>query len=237
MDRLALCQRLASECGSSATLTTTISQTGENARFVNWLDQAWLELQTKHDDWTFMRSSNQLGAGATFATVDGQASYPLGTGVGTVGILAANFGKWDPYSFRNYTTTVGTQNESHLDWIPYDSWRDAYMFGANRSVKTRPVAVAIGPDNSVCLGPASNGLYTVIGDYYTAPTAMAADTDTPTGLPAQFHMLLVYGGMEYYAAFEAAPEVQQRGQIGRNRMLKQLEALRAPQISFSGALC
>jgi hypothetical protein len=79
-----------------------------------------------------MRSSNILGAGASFVTVAGQASYPLGTGAGTVGIAVDSFGKWDRETFRCYTTTVGTNDEQFLDDIPFDVWRDAYMLGAMR---------------------------------------------------------------------------------------------------------
>lgn len=237
MNRLQLSQRLALECGVSGTLTTTIGQVGSLGRIVTWVDQSWLEVQTEKDDWNWMRSSNILGAGMSFATVAGQASYPLGTGVGTCGVTAATFGKWDRGTFRNYTTTVGISNENYLDDIPFDVFRDSYMYGANRLVQTRPVAVAIGPDKSVCLGPPPNGLYTITGDYFVAPTAMSADTDTPTGLPAQFQIAIIYKAMMYYGAYESAPEVYQRGAQGWSLILAQLEATNTPMISFGGALC
>ena len=236
MNFLTLSQRLQLECGVSGTLSTTAGQTGSLNRLVSWIGTAWEELQAEHDDWDFMKSSNLLGSGVSFTTVAGTAYYTLGTGAGTVGVTAANFGKWDRTAFRNYTTTVGTNNEMYLDWIPYDTWRNAYMFGAMRSVQTRPVAVAIGPDNSVCLGPPPNALYTVTGDYFIAPTTMSQDTDTPTGLPVRYHMAIVYKAMEYYGSYEAAPEVLQRGQSSYKRLLAELEALRLPEISFAGSL-
>lgn len=237
MTFLQLCQRLAQECGVSGTLTTTVGQVGSLGRIVTWVNQAFTELQTEHDDWNFLRSSNLLGAGVSFTTVAGQSSYPLGTGVGTCGISASTFDKWDLESFRNYTTTVGFTNETFLDYIPYDVWRDSYQLGAMRTVQTRPVAVAIGPDKSVCLGPPPNGLYTITGDYFVAPTAMSADTDTPTGLPAQFQIAIIYKAMMYYGAYESAPEVYQRGAQGWSLILAQLEATNTPMISFGGALC
>ena len=236
MNRLQLCQRAALECGVSGTITTTIGQVGSLARIVTWVDEGWGELQTEHDDWDWMRSSNLLGAGASFATVAGQASYPLGTGAGTTGIDVSAFGKWDRYSFRNYVTTVGITSEMFLDFIPYDTWRNAYMLGAMRTVKTRPVVVAIGPDKSVCIGPPSNGLYTVTADYFTAPAAMAADTDTPTGLPAQFHMAIVYAAMMLYAGYESAQEVYNKGAAGYGSLLRELEAHYLPEVHFAGAL-
>ena len=183
-----------------------------------------------------MRSSNLLGAGMSFTTVAGQASYPLGVGAGTCGITASAFGKWDRESFRNYTTSAGVSNEMFLDEISFDTWRDAYMLGAMRGVQTRPVAIAIGPDESICLGPPPNALYTITGDYFAAPSAMSADVDVPALLPAKFHMLIVYKAMTKYAGYESAPEVFDRGSQGWSTLLAQLEAIKSPRMSFGGAL-
>lgn len=193
-------------------------------------------MQTTNDDWDWMRSSNILGQGASFPTVAGSAVYPLGTGAGTCGVPVANFGKWDRNTFRNYLTTAGTDNEWFLDWIDYDKWRNSYMLGALRSVQTRPVAVAFAPNKAVCLGPPSNGLYTVTGDYWMAPTQMVADTDVPAGLPAQQHMILVYDAMRSYAGYESAEEVLARGEKGYHSLKNQLEANYQPEIYSAGSL-
>lgn len=238
MNKLALVNSLIQECGvSGGPLTTIVGQTGSIGRCVSWIDASFNEIQTEHDDWDWMRSSNLLGAGASFATVAGQASYQLGTTAGTVGIAVDSFGKWDKDTFRCYTTTVGTNDEQFLDEVPFDVWRDTYMLGANRSVQTRPVVVAVGPDQSVNVGPPSNGLYTVTGDYFVAPATMASDTATPTGLPLRYHMLIVYRAMIKYGAYESASEVFSRGNLEYNLMFNQLEAVRLPQIGFAGALC
>lgn len=235
MTFLQLVQRLVAECASAQSISSIVSQTGEALRFVNWASQAWTEIQAMHDDWEFLRSSSLLGSGVSFATVSGTSSYPLGSGAGTVGVTAANFGKWIPDSFRNYATTVGTSSEVFMDPIDFDVWRDAYMYGAMRNVRTRPMAVAIGPDKSLCLGPVPNALYTVTGDYYAAPSTMSVDADTPTGLPSRFHMLIVYKAMQYYAAYEAAPEVQARGNDGWSSLITELEAAYGPKIRMAGA--
>lgn len=238
MNRLSLVNSLIQEAGvSGGPLTTAVGLTGEMLRMSTWIDASWNEVQTEHDDWNWMRSSNLLGLGASFVTVAGSASYPLGTTAGTVGVAVDSFGKWDKETFRCYTTTVGTNDEQFLDDIPYDVWRDAYMFGAMRSVQTRPVAVAVGPDESVNIGPPSNGLYTITADYFVAPSVMTADTDVPTGLPLRYHMIIVYKAMMKYAGYESAQEVWSRGNSEYNLMFNQLEAVRLPQIGFVGALC
>jgi len=218
------------------------NQAGSIGRLVTWVNQAWNEVQTEHDDWIWMRSTAGLGAGMSFVPAVGlgafpQASFPLGTTAGTTcGVDPTKFGKWVKNSFRNYTTSVGPINEIFMDQISYDDWYNVYLFGANRSVQTRPVAIATGPDESICLGPPSNGLYTITGDYIVAPTLMSADTDVPNLLPNQYHMLIVYKAMQKYGMYESAPEVVQRGEMEYGLMLAQLEAIKMEEIGFAGGL-
>lgn len=241
MNYLELGQRLAVECAApNVTLTSMLGNPllSEEQRFVNWINTAWNELQTLHDDWEWMRSSELLGQGVSFVPNPGQAVVPLGTGPGTVGLDPLLFGgKWAMNSFRNYATTAGKRSEIFMSRImQYDYWRNAYMYGANRSVQTRPIAIAVAPDKSLCLGPPPNGQYTVTGDYYRAPAIMQADLDLPLGLPLQYHMGIVYKGMMYYASYEAAPEVLERGLDGFNGVLTELERQYGPRARLTGAL-
>lgn len=237
MNRLALVNSAIVNCGASGgPLTTTAGLTGSLARIAGWVDDSWNEIQTEHDDWDWMRSSNILGAGASFVPTAGQYTIPLGAGAGTVGIAVDDFGKWDRPTFRCFTTTTSTNDEEFLSEIPFDSWRDAYMLGAMRQVQTRPVAVAVGPNQSVNIGPPSNGLYTITGDYWVAPSAMSSDTSSPTGLPLRYHMLIVYKTMKKYAGFESAPEVSSRADAEYNPLFAKLESARLPVISFGGGL-
>lgn len=285
MNFLQLCRRACVECGVASdraiqlALPTVVDASGSLGRVVNWVGDAWNDLQMQHDDWDWMRSSNILGSGVSFRTFDRQASYPLGAAVvpsgsdftsdfgsdfgggpggsgvgvgdftsdfssdfgtgqlvGTVGVLADAFGKWDRETFRCFPTATGYRGEGFLGEVSYDYWRDCYMFGAMRDAPTRPIVIAVGPDQSLCLGPPPTGLYTVSGDYFVAPSVMVADTDVPAGLPVRFQMLIVYLAMQKYGGYESAPEVFQRGASEAGRMLAQLMVLHAPRISFAGAL-
>ena len=238
MTFLQIGQRLAMECGASITLSTMnpVGQPQEAQQFIAWVIDAWSDLQCDHDDWDWMRASNLLGSGVSFQTVNNTYSYPLGVGSGTVGVLELNFGKWVRPTFRCNTTSVGHRDEIPLGEVSYDAWRDTYMRGAQRDVRTRPIIYAVGPDQSICLGPPPNDDYTITGDYYTTPNPMINDSDTPPGLPLRFHMLIVYRGMLKYAGYESASEVYQRGKEEGDGMFAQLEAIRAPRVSFGRAL-
>ena len=239
-----LCRRTGVECGVApnvavdTALPTVTGATGSWGRIVNWTAGAWTDLQCMHDDWMWMRSTQIFGQGVSFSTVAGQFRYPLGTGAGTVGVTAANFGKWDPDTFWSYTTANGFNDEIPLAEIPsFDVWRSVYMSNANRNVRSRPVVFTIGPDQSVNLGPNVSDAYTVTADYFVAPSTMEIDADVPVGLPSRFIMTIVYLAMIDYGKYEAAPEVVDRGETEYTRSLSQLSMARAPRISWgSGAL-
>jgi hypothetical protein len=239
---LALAQRAAVECGVASStaiqtaMPTVVGATGSLGRIVNWVNDCWTSIQMDRDDWEFMRSAVLLGNGTSFQTIAGQASYPLGTGPGTVGVATEALGKWDRETFRCYATAGGFRGEGFLDEVPFDVWRDSYMLGAMRAVQTRPQMVAVGPDQSLCLGPPPNALYTIEADYFVAPTEMVADTDIPIGLPTRFHMLIVYQTMVECAGYESASELFERGTRDSAEMYSQLMAARAPRMTSGGAL-
>lgn len=237
MTYLELCQRMIVECAISGTMTTTVNQTGEFLRVTTWINQAWIDIQTERTTWSFMRSSQLDGGGVSFATVAGQAIYPLGIGPGTVGVAAADFDSWLPRTFRDQTTTSGVQDQIPLAWISYDAWRDGYSMGAQQTVTTRPVAIAIGPENEICVGPWPTSTYTLTGDYYRAPRQMTADADTPVNLPAQYQMMIVWRAMrDGYGPYEAAPEVLTRATANYRRMDRSFGNRRGGIISAGRAL-
>lgn len=230
MNFLALCKRVRQECGITGTgPSTVVSQTGELGRIVDWTNDAWRDIQTAHMDWDWMRAS------ASFATVQAQAVYPLGSGAGTCGVTVANHGRWIRNTARCYVTSVGTNSEAILGYIPYEAWRNTYQFGATRQAYSRPVEFTIAPDRSICLGPVALSGYTVTLDYFSAPVDLAADADIPS-LPTQYHLAIVYKAMMYYGAYEAAVEVYQRGEVEFKKLMQRMNADRVPEVTWGAAL-
>lgn len=241
MTFLELVQRfiLESSSGSpSSSISTVVNQTGENLRYVTWVNQSWLDIQNLRRDWKWMRSSGMTGGGMSFTTVAGTAIYPLGSGAGTCGVTSANFGDWLKPTFRCFTTAQGnTGDEMLIGWIGYDTWRDAYMVGPQRSVQTRPVIMSISPAMGICVGPPPNGNYTITGDYETRPALMAvANASEPTGLDTQYQMAIVYKALISYGFERVAPEVIERARAEYRTIIRQLERLQLPMMSFGGPL-
>lgn len=233
---LALTQRLQLEAAVSGTISTLAGVTGEALRLKTWIQQGYQDFQNERFNWEYLRSSQLLGSGVSFATVSGQAQYQLGTGAGTVGVLAADFASWVPRSFRDQTTTSGVQDQIPLAWISYDAWRDGYSMGAQQTVTTRPVAIAVGPNNSICVGPWPTATYTLTGDYYLSPRTLTVDADEPTVIPVQFQIGIVWRALWYYGTYEAAPEVVARADIRYRQTCRLLTNLRGGRITAGRAL-
>ncbi len=226
MNFVQLVGRLRRKCRVvGANPTTLANQPEEINRLADWINEAWMDIQLTKSDWAWMRAS------FSFATVNGQTSYTSAQ----AGIAAGTFANWKRDSVRNYPTATGVNGELAMGYRDYESWRDLYLFGANRSTFTRPSECSITPDKQLALGPIGASGYTITGDYYTVATELVADTDTPA-LPSQFHMAIVYKAMTLYGASEAAQEVYQEGDTSFKRMMSRLTIDRLPEITLGGAL-
>lgn len=237
MTFLEICNRLILEAAiSGGPMTSVENQTGEFLRVVTWCNQGYQDYQNERFNWEFLRSSQLLGEGVSFATVAGQAEYPLGTGAGTVGVAASDFASWVKRSFRDQTTSSGVQDQIPLAWISYDAWRNSYAMGAQQSVTTRPVAIAVGPNNSICVGPYPTATYTLTGDYYMSPRTLAANTDTPSVIPTQWQIGIVWRALWYYGMYEEDGAVANKGAIRYRQVCRQLGNLRTGMITAGRAL-
>jgi len=227
---LEICQRTVQECrlahGATLLPVTVLNQVGEMRRMVEWVAEAWFEIQSLHPDWRFKRHTT------TFPTIAGQAEYT------TVecGVDAGTFGRWVMDSFRNYETAVGLSTEQHLSPMPYEVWRDTYQFGTIRTSQARPNVITWLPNNGLGLAFTPPAGYTILGDYFTAPIRMEADEDVPELPISHSYMIIVYKAMTYYGEAESAFEVLSRGEKGYSRLLTTLELDQAPQPYLAGAL-
>lgn len=129
---------------------------------------------------------------------------------------------------------IGFLSEVNMEYLEYDYWRDAYMLGALRETRTRPLIVTISPNKSIGLGPFPIVGYTIVGDYYSKPVILANDGDIPA-LPDKFHLAIVYAAMKAYGQYEAAPDVLARaGEF--DTWIRRIHADQALEIGSGGAL-
>jgi hypothetical protein len=223
MNLLQLVNQTRIECGvSGPALATAQSQTGESARIVAWVQQAWIDVQTSKEDWLFLREP------FTFNTVANQWQYSATTDCGLT-----DFGNWKRDSFRASTVGNDYKDEQLLNYMEWTTYRNLYRYANMRNTKARPVVVSITPEKDLAFGSIPDQAYVIDGEYYTQPVSLTADTDSPA-IPARFHMIIVYRAMMYYAGYEAAPEVLARGDFEYRRLYSRMEIDQLPTI-VSGA--
>lgn len=228
MTYLQLVQRLRSECGVPGSgPTSVVGQTGEMQRLVNYTNQAYQEIQLARRDWEWMKTF------VSFNTTAHKQNYAPTSVAPDIGL--SSFFHWQNDSFWVYLASAGKATERTLDQCEYDSLRNSYILGPGTTTYGQPVSIAIAPDKSLYLGPSPDDVYTITAEYFTAPQALALDTDVPT-MPERFHMAIVYRAVWKYGMFNAASEVVQYAEVEYARMFAKMEADQTPAIYWGASL-
>ena len=229
MNYLQLAQRLAVECGVTGSLASVAGQTGMYAKLVNWVNDAWLEIQGMHDNWNWMREP------FAFNTVASTGNYDPNSITNTVTSQPmTDLRYWWRDTFRCQKVSIGVQDEQWLVEWEYQVFRNTYRF--NVQVNGRPVVFAIMPnDKKVMLGQIPDDIYQISGEYQVLPTSLVANTDTPA-IPEHLHLVIVYKAMQFYGLYEAAPEVLSKGNTEFSRLMNQLEREQLPGLWLGNPL-
>lgn len=227
MTFLELCQELRSRApgiaGSAGQPTSVLGQTGDLANVVAWIRSAWIDLQSLEPYWLFMRAEF---SGTVVAGTEGSSAAELGV---------SDLASWHTDTFRLYPTAMGKAGDQYLVEWAYEDFRDTYQFGPQ--VPSLPNTFAVRPrDQAILLGPAPSEDVIVYGEYQRAPQTLTNNTDTPTGLPAHFHQIIVYMAMEKHAGFEAAPEIMTDARLQRAALMSRLRNDWLPGLSFGAPL-
>lgn len=223
---LVLARTLREECaiqGAENTPTTVTGQVGEMRRVVKWVQKAYKEVQSARPNWEFLRND------FSFVTIANTQTYTRAA------VSLPEVKTWKVDSFRCYTTATGTSDEQWLTYVPWEIFRDEYLFSANRSVTKRPTHFTVRPNKSLVFWPTPDAVYTIAGECYYRPQLLAADADECL-IPSEHDDVIVGKGMEYYAAFEGAPEVHAQGQALFSEAFAKLEADQLPPMGMAGAL-
>jgi len=227
MNFLALCQAVREKAGISGTgPVTVIKQQGEMLRIVNWVNDAWEELQNLNENWKWMRQE------FTFQTTAMTRAYPPLP-------IVADHTQWHEETLRCYKTSDGVSTEQFMSDMKYGDFRDSYMFGAMSTMAGRPMIFAQRDrDKALMLGPLPDGIYTIYGEYQQAATRMAADTDLPAlgGFPTEYQMAIVHLAVMKYAIFEGAGALFQSHQEEYRKILRALERDQLEDVALGEAL-
>ena len=192
MTFLELCQRTAREGGVEGAISSVAAQTGMNRKIVDWVADAWTDLQVMRD-WSFMRS--EMNGAFTIGT----QNYPL---------LAGTFSASDFKDFAMNALYATDANGKYI--LPLAEYGEFRKQTLGQTVgDQRPTLATVGPGYVLQLNARPTVATTVQADYYKRGTLLLADEDTPA-MNRDWHMAIVYKALRDYAEHEESPEIQRR---------------------------
>lgn len=191
------------ERGSGPAAVT--GQQGMNARIVNWINEAYHEIQSLWTDWKFRWCEGEL------QTVAGQADIAR----------PATVGGWNTKAF-----TCNGSPLPVMEWDLYRLERDGWTGATGR-----PQFIVLRKDGGLKILPTPDDVYDIAYEGWLSIQQMAANGDTPI-IPASHQMVLVYKAMTYYGFFEDAPEVLAEGERLYKNALTALEADELPDQEY-----
>jgi hypothetical protein len=150
MNYLQLCQRLVQETGIAYDgPATTVGEVGDMGRVVNWVNDAWLKIQSMRADW------NWMWATGTGTLTSGTNTITLPSTVETIDRVSLG--------------------ENFLQSEYYNDFADVYR----NIQSGDPSVYTIRPDGVLLFNSQPTENKTVTYEYYSVPTSMSATTDAP----------------------------------------------------------
>lgn len=220
MTYLELCVRLREEAGITGSgPTTTVGQTGQLLRIVNWIKQAWIEIQLMRPNWLFMHKEFNFDTTADIRDYDAADA------------AITDLKLWDTGSFLIYDKTLGASDQNELAYLDYSTWRANYRNRMTERPTDRPQYFTVLPNNKVRFEPMPDKIYTIDGDYKTSSQVFTNDADVPTNFPDDFQLLIVWQALKYYGFYESAPEVLEEAEVNFDNLLYRLEIEQLPAFS------
>lgn len=205
MTYLELCQALRDECSVAGVGPDRVTgQTGTYGRLINWVRQAYVEIQNHYINWKFLHRWFVHDKEALLrAFVDDPNAHTIQP--------PEDLNVWVLESFK-------------LDGQPIPA---AEYHDRTFADRDQPCVVVM-PDNSLHIQNLEEGVFPDLrGSYYCKPQVLTADNDVPW-MPQQFHYLIVYRAMMMYGTYDNALEIKAGGIEGWQSMMPVLEANQIP---------
>jgi hypothetical protein len=221
---LELCEALARESGAIGSApSTVIDQTGRQEKCVNWIVEAWRQIQNLNPDWTFLRAEYE---GALVINTKSYAASSLGID---------DFAGWilDQNGYQPVTIYVSGEQEDEipLGFLGYESWRTSFNRGSHDAAK--PIYYSVAPNQDLCVGPKPDLAYVIRGEYQRAAQVLEANDDTPL-LPERFHMAIVRRAEMLLAQHDEAPTAFAGATAKFNEYLIDMDRDCLPAIELGG---
>jgi hypothetical protein len=197
---LQLVQALFYEVGAAGFApTTTVGQTGEARRLVNWVHDAELDIQNLWVDWKWLRKSQ-----TSYTGLSGDQTGIYTTQGGAISAFPLDLAEWDYKSFRIYP--IGSTTYQVLPTYEWQQVRDEVFDLTDRGQPWRAIVM---PDNTLRFDLIPDQSYQLYQEWRTVPYDLKNDTDV-SAIPARFanRIIVEFARLKYGLFENAAEQVQ-----------------------------
>jgi hypothetical protein len=228
---LALCQkvnRLAriSLDSTSAYPAATTNQTGQALEIVNWVNDAYSDIQNAEPDWGPMQLQGSISLTANVRT------YSRTTIQGTL----TTYDAIRPFLSRDGNrhilvalTATGVGDQTPCYYVPYAFWRGVYDFQTRPTGK--PQRFTIQPGGTLEFDPTPDATYTAYFDYRRTVDVLSGDSDTPI-FDSTYDDAIVWGALMYYNLTRDAPDQYQKWKLMYDLELGRMRTELLPEITM-----
>jgi hypothetical protein len=207
MTYLELCQMTTRQTGTiQGVLPTTVTgQVNRLKQIVEFVAEAYLDIQNAHRAWRWMQSY------FTGAISLGDRFYQ-GTEF-TDALTLAQIARFSQWGFKGdgsdlglsiYPTSVGVAEEGPLRWLDWDYFYQTQLRGEQAA--GRPQVFSVDNLNRLVISPAPDMAYTARGKYRKSAQLLINDIDVPE-MPAEFHTIIKDAALEYMEGFDEGPRI------------------------------
>jgi len=234
-----MCQFVQAQIGGSIDLpwagpSTVISQTGQYAEIVNWVNMAYKAIQTEQPDWLWRWKKGTLLLTATknlYSFTDITAQI-------------ADFEEWKPLHFINdiryvlvYDTTTGVADETFCYYYPYQDyrgWRDRSTLptGKPAYITEDPSGSGTVFEMSPIPDAGTGNYYTIVFDYRTAVDTLATDAGAPLYMPPRYHESICWKAVMYWAQQRENSAKYAAAKIEYDRIMTGMRMTQLPETPF-----
>lgn len=180
MNFLQLAQETNIYMGFQGTITSVSNLSGYQARLIQEIKRAWIDIQTERPEWDFLRKVVNFG---TVALID---EYSLTTIFGT---SDHDFGIWETDSI--------IYDYKLLEYLNYDYF---LTLDNSESTGSEPGRYSIHPQSKALIFIPVNDIYTINAGYFRTPQILDADADIPL-MPTKHHWSIIYKAAMGLSAF------------------------------------
>lgn len=209
--------------------TTTVGQTDYLFEIVNWINDAYSNIQQESRDWNWLRARATLPVVIATNTITRTTAQVTHTDYDYLLPLVSN----GAIFCLIYDPTIGVGDQTYCNFIPYEEWRGWKDRGVLPSGK--PGYFTIRPDFTIELSPKPDKNYTLIADYRKTLDVLSGDSDTPL-MPSQYHESIAWQACLLWAAQRESPNKYEIFKKQYDDMLRRMKNEQIPDIRLDESM-